>query len=58
MKVDVFVKVKASGTRTLLRLHRALKFLLLFLEKIGKNEDEGKVSVMGYNAYHASPMSR
>lgn len=50
-------KVPASGSRTLLRLHRALKFLLLFLEKIAKNEDNGKVSVMGYNAYHASPMA-
>ncbi|XP_039250722.2 ceramide-1-phosphate transfer protein-like isoform X2 [Styela clava] len=51
-------KVKASGSRTLLRLHRALKFLLLFLEKLAKNEEDGKVSLMGYKAYHASPMAK
>nr|CAB3233603.1 ceramide-1-phosphate transfer protein [Phallusia mammillata] len=51
-------KVKASGSRTLLRLHRALKFLLILIGKLARNEDDGKVSVMGYNAYHASPMSK
>ncbi|CAK8690534.1 unnamed protein product [Clavelina lepadiformis] len=50
-------KVKAYGSRTLLRLHRALKFLLILIGKLARNEDEGKVSVMGYNAYHASPMA-
>jgi len=51
-------QVKAYGCRTLLRLHRALKFLLLFIGKLARNEDGGKVSAMGYNAYHASPMAQ
>lgn len=52
------LKVKAYGCRTLLRLHRALKFLLILIGKLARNEDNGKVSDMGYNAYHASPMSK
>uniref|UniRef100_H2Z781 Glycolipid transfer protein domain-containing protein n=1 Tax=Ciona savignyi TaxID=51511 RepID=H2Z781_CIOSA len=50
--------VTAYGSRTLLRLHRALKFLLILIGKLAHNEDEGKVSLMGYNAYHSSPMSK
>nr|XP_002129818.1 ceramide-1-phosphate transfer protein [Ciona intestinalis] len=50
--------VTAYGCRTLLRLHRALKFLLILIGKLAHNEDEGKVSLMGYNAYHASPMAK
>jgi len=47
-----------NGARTLLRLHRALKFLLLLFGKLARNEDKGKVSDMAYNAYHASPMAK
>lgn len=48
-----------SGSRTLLRLHRALIFLKMFFDKICDTEDDNaKVSQMCYDAYHASPMSK
>lgn len=45
-----------SGSRTLLRLHRALKMVSLILSKIAKEEHGGKMSTIAYEAYHGSPM--
>ena len=54
----VIKTVQINGSRTLLRLHRALKFLQILFAKLAKNEDKGKVSDMAYNAYHSSPMAK
>lgn len=40
------------GSRTLLRLHRALDFTRMFLEKLGELEDNDKVSTMAKEVYH------
>lgn len=40
-----------SGCRTLLRLHRALKWLELFLQKLGTSEEDGDPSKMCADAY-------
>ena len=45
-----------SGSRTLLRLHRALKMVSLILSKISKDEDGSKMSNIAYESYHGSPM--
>ena len=45
-----------SGSRTALRLHRALKMVSLLLNKIAKNEHDGKMSTIAYESYHGSPM--
>lgn len=50
-------KPSPSGSRTLLRLHRALMFLKLFFDKIVGNLSDDKISQMCYDAYHASPMA-
>ncbi|XP_075062476.1 glycolipid transfer protein domain-containing protein 2 isoform X2 [Mixophyes fleayi] len=41
-----------SGCRTLLRMHRALKWLEVFLYKVGTSSDHGKTSEMCAEAYH------
>ncbi|XP_062888889.1 ceramide-1-phosphate transfer protein isoform X2 [Mobula hypostoma] len=43
-----------SGCRTLLRLHRALKWLQLFLEKLRVASDDSKTSVLCTDAYNDS----
>ncbi|XP_067826583.1 ceramide-1-phosphate transfer protein [Heptranchias perlo] len=43
-----------SGCRTLLRLHRALRWLQLFLEKLRVASDESKTSVLCTEAYNVS----
>ncbi|CAB1424033.1 unnamed protein product [Pleuronectes platessa] len=43
-----------SGCRTLLRLHRALRWLELFLERLRTSSEEDKTSVMCGEAYNES----
>lgn len=43
-----------SGCRTLLRLHRALRWLELFLERLRTSNEDGKTSVMCADAYNES----
>lgn len=43
-----------SGCRTLLRLHRALRWLELFLERLRTSSEESKTSVMCAEAYNES----
>ncbi|XP_057685653.1 ceramide-1-phosphate transfer protein isoform X2 [Corythoichthys intestinalis] len=43
-----------SGTRTLLRLHRALRWLELFLERLRTSADDSKTSIMCAEAYNES----
>ncbi|KAK0151089.1 Ceramide-1-phosphate transfer protein [Merluccius polli] len=43
-----------SGCRTLLRLHRALRWLELFLERLRISKEDGKTSVMCADAYNES----
>ncbi|XP_029974918.1 ceramide-1-phosphate transfer protein-like [Salarias fasciatus] len=43
-----------SGCRTLLRLHRALRFLELFLERLRVSTEDSKTSVMCTEAYNES----
>ncbi|KAM9350647.1 ceramide-1-phosphate transfer protein [Symphorus nematophorus] len=43
-----------SGCRTLLRLHRALRWLELFLERLRTSGEDGKTSVMCAEAYNES----
>ncbi|CAH1240265.1 CPTP [Branchiostoma lanceolatum] len=43
---------KPSGARTLLRLHRALKFIMEFMNRMGKSTSDAKVSTMAYECYH------
>ncbi|KAK1159461.1 ceramide-1-phosphate transfer protein [Acipenser oxyrinchus oxyrinchus] len=43
-----------SGCRTLLRLHRALRWLELFLEKLRTSTEDSKTSVMCTDAYNDS----
>ncbi|XP_066528149.1 ceramide-1-phosphate transfer protein [Hoplias malabaricus] len=43
-----------SGCRTLLRLHRALRWLELFLESLRTSTEESKTSVMCSEAYNVS----
>ncbi len=43
-----------SGCRTLLRLHRALRWLELFLERLRTSNDDDKTSVMCAEAYNES----
>ncbi|XP_061780197.1 ceramide-1-phosphate transfer protein [Nerophis lumbriciformis] len=43
-----------SGCRTLLRLHRALRWLELFLERLRTSEEDGKTSAMCAEAYNES----
>ncbi|KAM4610165.1 ceramide-1-phosphate transfer protein [Polymixia lowei] len=43
-----------SGCRTLLRLHRALRWLELFLERLRTSTEESKTSVMCADAYNES----
>ncbi|XP_019637454.1 PREDICTED: ceramide-1-phosphate transfer protein-like isoform X2 [Branchiostoma belcheri] len=43
---------KPSGARTLLRLHRALKFIMEFLNRMGKSTSDAKVSTLAYECYH------
>lgn len=49
------IKFKAkddpSGTRNLLRLHRALEFIVMFMESLGKLEDEEKCVGVAHEAY-------
>ena len=44
-------KKELMGSRTLLRLHRALKFVVEFIDGLNKMGDEDKVSHMAANAY-------
>ncbi|KAM9856046.1 ceramide-1-phosphate transfer protein isoform 1-T2 [Aulostomus maculatus] len=43
-----------SGCRTLLRLHRALRWLELFLERLRTSNEDGKTSIMCAEAYNES----
>ncbi|KAM8754025.1 ceramide-1-phosphate transfer protein [Acanthopagrus schlegelii] len=43
-----------SGCRTLLRLHRALRWLELFLERLRISNEDGKTSVMCSESYNES----
>lgn len=43
-----------SGCRTLLRLHRALRWLELFLDSLRTSKDDSKTSVMCSDAYNES----
>ncbi|XP_053173822.1 ceramide-1-phosphate transfer protein [Scomber japonicus] len=43
-----------SGCRTLLRLHRALRWLELFLERLRTSNEDSKTSVMCAEAYNES----
>lgn len=43
-----------SGSRTLLRLHRALRWLELFLERLRTSSEDSKTSVMCGDAYNES----
>ncbi|KAM4563335.1 ceramide-1-phosphate transfer protein isoform 1-T2 [Odontesthes bonariensis] len=43
-----------SGCRTLLRLHRALRWLELFLERLRTSTEDGKTPVMCAEAYNES----
>lgn len=43
-----------SGCRTLLRLHRALRWLELFLERLRTSKEDDKTSVMCREAYNES----
>lgn len=43
-----------SGCRTLLRLHRALRWLELFLERLRTSTEDGKTSVMCAESYNES----
>ncbi|XP_007570844.1 ceramide-1-phosphate transfer protein [Poecilia formosa] len=43
-----------SGCRTLLRLHRALRWLQLFLERLRTSKEDDKTSVMCRDAYNES----
>lgn len=43
-----------SGCRTLLRLHRALRWLELFLDRLRTSSEDGKTSVMCADAYNES----
>ena len=45
-----------SGSRTLLRLHRALKMVSILLQKIAADEHSGNMSMIAYESYHGSPM--
>merc|ERR1711970_1596723 len=45
-----------SGSRTLLRLHRALEYIIGFLHKLEDIEDEGYCSVISREAYEATLM--
>ena len=44
-------KKKASGARTLLRLHRALEFIYKFLAKIRDTDNNAKLSTEAVNVY-------
>uniref|UniRef100_UPI00358F3659 ceramide-1-phosphate transfer protein n=1 Tax=Myxine glutinosa TaxID=7769 RepID=UPI00358F3659 len=46
--------LEASGTRTFLRLHRALLWLRLFLERLQKSTPDGRTSLMCSEAYEES----
>lgn len=41
-----------SGCRTLLRLHRGLDFIRLFLKRVGDLENKDKTSAVGQDAYN------
>ncbi|XP_071452996.1 ceramide-1-phosphate transfer protein-like isoform X2 [Hetaerina americana] len=41
-----------SGCRTLLRLHRGLDFIRLFLKRVGELEAKDKTSIVGQEAYN------
>merc|ERR1712241_1639757 len=45
-----------SGSRTLLRLHRALEYIIGFLHKLEDIDDEGYCSVISREAYEATLM--
>ncbi|XP_028850299.1 ceramide-1-phosphate transfer protein-like [Denticeps clupeoides] len=47
-------KFPESGCRTLLRLHRALRWLELFLERLRTSGEDGKTSAMCSEAYNES----
>jgi len=45
-----------SGTRTLLRLHRALEYIIAFLHKVGDLKDQDLCSVISVESYEATLM--
>ena len=52
-EIDVNKKTKKAllGSRTLLRLHRALSFTMLFMEKLSNSPNNEKASSIAANAY-------
>ncbi len=44
----------ASGSRTLLRLHRALEFIILLMQKMTELKDSDKLSGVGHESYSAT----
>jgi Glycolipid transfer protein (GLTP) len=44
-------KDDSTGTRNLLRLHRALEFIVLFMESLGKLDDDEKCVGVAHDAY-------
>lgn len=47
-------KNQPSGCRTLLRLHRALDFILRFMQGVKEGPNDAKMSTVGANAYDQS----
>ena len=47
-------KPKRQGCRTLLRLHRALEFLILFVEDVHVSKPEDNISALFQDAYNKS----
>lgn len=43
-----------SGCRTLLRLHRALEFILKFMERLAEESESSSTSTIAYDVYHAT----
>ena len=51
---NVIKSDKTNGCRTLLRLHRALDFIALFLENLKQADSQEKLSDTTYKCYHAT----
>jgi len=50
-KLNIATGAELLGARTLLRLHRALKFVMLFVEKISDSSNHESVSTIAYQSY-------
>ena len=54
IKINKETGEKLFGSRTLLRLHRALLFIIYFLEKLVQLQPDGRTSTMALEAYKES----